>query len=277
MSTRLVIETEGKGRSFSALVLARVYAPCVWDAGITERDRHRPAMLLLATMPEEAGAFSANLREGRKMRLYGDGISGRAGEKCEILRSERFAITTQRTDEGTLLLVRHPGLFVFSPGMVADDVRFVCLPPRARILEEAARFDLAATRAHLKRCGFEPWTEEEERRRSWGESKRKTRLVRGLGDPLFPAFAALLVAGVAQRVGFPILDEPLFWAQFAAALFADQIAIRSPERCSYDAEREPYAEVGVVESGFYPGAAVKASQEAIGKVLAKETAIFLKR
>jgi hypothetical protein len=275
VTTRLIIETEGKGRSFSALVLARVYAPCVWDAGIREADRHRPALMLLATMPEEATAFAANLREGRKMKLHGPGF-GQKGEPCEVLRSERFAIAPQRTAEGTLLLVRHPGLFVFSPGMVGEAVRFVCLPPRARVAQEAARFDLAAARAHLDRCGFEPWSEEEERRQSWDSSRRKTRLVHGIADPLFPAFAALLVAGVAQRVSFPILDEPLFWAQVAAALLADGLAVRSPERC-WDPERAPYAEVGVTDSGFYPGAAVYASQAAIGAVLARETAVFLKR
>jgi hypothetical protein len=276
MSTRLIVETEGKGRSFSALVLARVYAPCAWEAGLRERDRHRPAMMLLAAMPEEAGALTANLREGRKMRLHGDGLSSRDGEKCEILRSERFTITPQRTDEGTLLLVRHPGLFTYSPGMVAEDVRFVCLPPVARLRQEAARFDGAAMRRHLKRCGFAPWDEEEERRRTYGQSKSKARLVHGLDDPLFPTFAALLVAGVAQRVGFPILDEPLFWAQFAAALLADGLAHRAPERC-YDPEIRPYAEVGVADCGFYPGAAVAATQKQIGELLARETSSFLRR
>ncbi len=275
MTIRLVVETEeGKGRSFSALVLARVYAPWVWEAGIRETDRHRPAMMLLATMPEEASAFAANLREGRKMRFRGDGM-GQKGEPCEVLRSERFAITQQRTEEdGTLLLVRHPDLFTFAPGLIGETARFVCLPPRARIELEARRFDVDATRTHLERCGFEPWSQDECQRRSWGRSKSKTRLVAGIADPLFPAFAALLVAGVAQRVGFPVLHEPLFWAQFAAALFADGHAIRTPES-THGAETADYAEVGVTDCGFFPGAAVNASQADIGKVLARETAVFL--
>ena len=273
MTVRLVIETEGKGRSFSALVLARVYAPCVWDAGIKETDRHRPAMMLLATAPEEAAPFAANIREGRKMRFHGDGM-GQKGEPCEVLRSERFTVKPQRTERGTLLSVRHPDLFAFSPGLISDAVRFVCLPPRARIEQEAPRFDVDATRAHLERCGFEPWSQDEEHRRSWGRSESTTRLVAGIADPLFPSFAALLVAGVAQRVGFPILDEPLFWAQAAAALFADGLALRAPGRTT-NAETAAYAEVGVTDCGYFPGAAVNATRESIGKVLARETATFL--
>lgn len=275
MTTKLVIETEGKGRSFSALVLCRVYAPVVWDAGLRERDRHRPALLLLATANEEAGAFRANLLEGRKMRLEGGDI-GSKGEKCEVLRSERFAITPQKTPEGTLLLVRHPGLFAFSPGMVDGTARFVCLPPMARIQAEAARFDLDATRRHLDRCGFLPWSEEIQKDQAWGRLPRGTRVVAGLADPLFPAFAALLVAGVSQRTGFPILDAPLFWAQFAAALIERGLAHRHPPR-SYEPEMQPYAEVGAVESGYYPGAAVNATQTEIGEILAAETASFLRR
>lgn len=275
MTTRLVIETEGaKGRSFSALALTRVYAPCVWETGIREHGRHRPALMLLAAAAEEAGAVVANLREGRKMRLFGSGVDQK-GEPCDVLRSERFSITTQRTDEGTLILVRHPEIFTFSPGLVGDDVRFVCLPPWRRIEEEARRFDLAATQTHLQRCGFEPWSEEEQQRRSWGRSKATTRLVPDIESAHFPAFAALLVAGVAQRVGYPILDDPLFWAQFAAALLAEGLAFRSPER-TYGEEIAEYAEVGAAESGYFPGAAVAASQAAIGAVLARETATFLR-
>ena len=271
MTDRLVIESEGKGRSFSALVLARVYAPCAWEAGIRERDRHRPAMLLLGCADEEAGALRANLLEGRKMRLHGERF-GHKGEPCEILRSERFAIGVQKTEAGTLLLVRHPALFVFSPGLVSDDVRFVCLPPRRLLDAQASQFGLAATRDHLAACGFEPWTQEREQV-SW--HKPVGRLVRGLDDPLFPAFAALLVASVAQRVGFPIVDDPLFWAQLAAALIEAGIAHRCIEK--YDFEIAPYGEAGVVESGFYPGAAVATSQAKIGEVLARETASFLRR
>lgn len=274
MTTRLVIETEGKGRSFSALVLCRVYAPVAWEGAITERDRHRPAMILLGCASEEAGALRANLAEGRKMRLFGEGMDSK-GEKLEILRSERFSVATQRTDEGTLLLVRHPDLFLFSPGMVDGSIRFVCLPSAARLRQEAAGFDVARTQAHLERCGFLPWSEELEKAQSWGNHKG-VRLVRGLADPLFPAFAALLVAGVAQRTGKPILDDPLFWAQFAAALLAGGLARRTPER-GWDPEMQPYAEVGAVESGFYPGAAVSADEEQIGEVLARETASFLRR
>ena len=277
MSTRLVIENTdgGKGRAFSALILARVYARGAWEGGATEQGVHRPAMLLLGCAHEEAGAIRANLLEGRKMRLHGDGVTSK-GEKLEILKSERFAIGAQKLDEGTLLLVRHPGLFVYSPGMVDDQVRFVCLPPRALIQAQSHAFNLDATRVHLQRCGFDPWNEEEERQRNWGRSRRSTRLVAGIEDPLFPTFAALLVAGIAQRVGFPILDEPLFWAQFAAALFAEGLAHRAA-REHWHPERYVYAEVGVVESGFYPGAVVAASQAQIGVVLARETAAFLRR
>lgn len=279
MSTRLVIENteNGKGRAFSAAVLARVYARGAWDGGATEQGTHRPALLLLGCAHEEAGAIRANLLEGRKMRLFGDDLTNK-GEKLEVLKSERFAIGAQKVDEGTLLLVRHPGLFVFSPGMVDEQVRFVCLPPRALIEKQAASFDLEATRTHLQRCGFDPWSEEEERKRSRGQSRRTTRLVAGIEDSLFPTFAALLVAGVAQRVGFPILTDPLFWAQFAAALFAEGLAHRTPrERCWHPETNLWYAEVGVAESGFYPGAVVAASQAQIGEVLARETALFLRR
>lgn len=275
MTLRLQIETEGKGRSFSALVFARVYAARAWEKGRTERGQHRPALLLLGATHEEAGALAANLREGRKMRFFGEG-SGHKGELCELLRSERFAVSTQRTEEGALILVRHPDLFSWAPGLVSADVKWVCLPPRQRLVDEARHLDLARTQRHLERCGFVPESEDAERARLFGRVRPGTRLVQGLTDPLFPAFAALFVAGIAQRVRFPILPEPLFWSQLTAALLADgSIAQRSPERC-WDPETAAYAEKGVVESGYYPGAAVSASQEAIGEVLARETSLFLR-
>jgi hypothetical protein len=275
---RLVVQTDdkGKGRSFSALVLARVYAPCVWDAGTRERNKHRPVMMLLAAMPEEAGAVAANIREGRKMRFLGGSFSSK-GETCEVLRSERFAVATQKTTEGgTLLLVRHPTLFSYSPGMIDELVRYVCLPPLARLRTEAGQFDLEATRGHLERHGFLPWTEEAFRAVNWGRFTGPARLAPGIDHALFPAFAAFLVAGLAQRVSYPILPEPLFWAQLTAAMLAKEYAMRETERHpASNPETRSYAEVDVVDCGFFPGAAVRATQGQIGELLAEETRHFL--
>ena len=273
VTLRLQIETEGKGRSFSALVLARVYAGCAWGAGRTEYGRHRPALMLLGASPEEASAVAANIREGRKMKLYGDGASSK-GDPCEVLKSERFAISQQRTEEGTLLLVRHPDLFSWSPGLVSESVQWVCLPSRADLAEQASRFDPVRTQAHLARLGFSPWTEEMEQAKARGR-KKDARLVHGLADPLFPAFAAMLVAGIAQRVRFPIVDDPLFWAQLTAALLDRKLVHRASSH-SYHPETDSYGESGVVESGYYPGAAMSTSQTEIGEVLARETSVFLR-
>lgn len=277
VTTRLVIETTatGKGRSFSALVLARVYASAAWSSGCRERGQHRPALLLLGCADNEVGAIRANIQEGRKMRLHGPSLNRDKGEACEILKSEHFAISSQRTDAGTLLLVRHPELFLWQPGLVSDEVRFVCLPSRAALAAESARFDGAATLRHLARCGYEPWTQDREDREN---SCRRTgaRLVDGLDDPLFPTFSALLVAGIAQRMSFPILGEPLFWAQLTAALLHHGL-VRRHDGSRYAHEIAPYAEVGTTDCGYYPGACVSASQAQIGEVLAAETASFIRR
>ena len=182
VTLRLQIETEGKGRRFSALVLARVYAGCAWGAGRTEYGRHRPALMLLGASPEEASAVAANIREGRKMKLYGDGASSK-GDPCEVLKSERFAISQQRTEEGTLLLVRHPDLFSWSPGLVSESVQWVCLPSRADLAEQASRFDPVRTQAHLARLGFSPWTEEMEQAKARGQEGRSAR-ARARGSPV---------------------------------------------------------------------------------------------
>jgi hypothetical protein len=261
-----MVESEGKGRSFAALVLARVYAGGACSELATGRDGpHRPAMMVLAAPAGESGALVANIREGRKLRLFGDGIFGRDGERCEIPKRAKYQIHIQRTSVGDLLTVRHPDIFTYAPGLVTDHVSFVCLPPRERLEREAHRFDTGATLSHVRSLGFQPWDHEQERG------------IVGLDDALFSAFAALVVAQMAQQVSFPILPEPAFWAQLVCAMISNGVAQQQrPGRIS-DEQNASYAEIGVQETGFFRGVLVSAAQEAIGALLAEQTKLYLRR
>lgn len=265
MSVRLVVETEGKGRSFSALVVSRVYAGAAWPDGLTGHGgAHRPVMAVLATTPGEASPLAANLREGRKLRLFGDGMTSK-GEKCEFMKSAGYSISTQRCDAGEVLLVRLGDVFAFSPGLLEESVSFVCLPPRARLVEEARRFDNAYAVQIATAMGRLPVKY---------ESEPHTKITTA-DRPVLGALAALVVAQLAQRVRFPIVGEPAFWTRLFCAMLRDGMARRSTPTGT--GQTANYHEIGVAEIGFHPGVCVSTSQAAIGELLERETRAFLSR
>ncbi|WP_437831424.1 hypothetical protein [Sorangium sp. So ce1153] len=97
----LTIETgEGKGRSFSAAVLAYATASALWDGGAAETTR--PVFLQLACSEAEARPVLANLQAGRKAVMHGEGCLSK-GDRVELLRSAGYVFRAQRFAEGVIL------------------------------------------------------------------------------------------------------------------------------------------------------------------------------
>ncbi len=119
-------KTEGKGRSFSATLVACVEARDVVPRG---NDTIRPVFMALAGTDQELRPFVANLRTGKKAEVS---TGYRRGDKYEILKSAGYQCTWQRTPKGTVVTLFAPDLFCLDPGMVdPKGVTFCMLPSRA--------------------------------------------------------------------------------------------------------------------------------------------------
>ncbi len=125
---------EGKGRTFSANLLAYVTADSLWSGGTTDVNAIRPVWMTFACSPGEARAFMANLQAGKKAIIGDQKNWSRKKAPCiELLRSADYVYQQQRFAEGTVVTVYLQSLFVLDPGMVDPQagIRFVILPPMA--------------------------------------------------------------------------------------------------------------------------------------------------
>jgi hypothetical protein len=260
----LTIETGegGKGRSFSATVLAYATASALWDGGAAEAIR--PVFLQLACSEAEARPVLANLQAGRKATMRGEDCVSK-GDRVELLKSVGYVHRQQRFAEGVILTAYLHELFVFDPGLVdATSVKFVLMPPRARLEAEAARFDRRAVEAHVRRLGCKS---EDARLWCW----------------LAP-MGALFCAALARRSPLPIPPDPRFWAQLYCAALAAGIAswgistrYGNPDRGTFgEAGALGFREVDTAAVGLAPGVACWVSHERLEEILAEQVVLFEK-
>lgn len=261
----LTIETfdGGKGRSFSASVLAYATASGLWEGGSAENIR--PVFLQLACSEAEARPVLANLQAGRKATMRGEDCASK-GDRVELLKSVGYVFRQQRFAEGVILTAYLHELFVFDPGLVdGDGVRFVLMPPRARLEAEAARFDRRAVEAHVRRLGYK--TEDP---RLWCH--------------LAP-MAALFCAALARRSPLPIPPDPRFWAQLYCAALATGLAswgistrYSNPEPGTFgEAGALGFREIDTVAVGLAPGVACRVSHARLEELLAEQVVLFERR
>jgi hypothetical protein len=273
---RIETQKEGKGRVFSASLLAYATADALWEGGQTNTDGIRPVFLMFAASEGEVRPFTANLRLGRKATFEErSSYSRRRGPYFELLKSANYTVSTQRFKEGSVVTAYLPELFVLDPGMVdPKGVSFVLLPSKEWC--NAQNLDTASMVQHmakLKRINFES---ESSRSYSveWPDLATTESLAR-----IAPLFAAYL----DRRSRAPLLQDARFHLQVLVSFLKGGLAsMTTADRTYYGADRFGrsnrlgYEEDGAELVGLVPGLAVLADHIQVESVLAEEVTTFLK-
>lgn len=271
----LVIEPqkEGKGRSFSASLLAFATADGLWEGGRTESNATRPVFLAYAASEGESAPFLANLRLGRRAKMASSGYR-RKDPYIELLRSAEYVFSTQRFREGVVVTAYLQELFRVDPGMVDPaTVQFVILPPKERILTEAKSFDLASVFSHVRKLGFV-------------SSKEYDTFPSGMRKPsegevlaLLP-LSSLFAVFLDRRTRAPLIPDPRFHAQLLLTCLALGYASTSCEH-TYRTDFGKNPSLGFLEStvenvNLSPGVAFKATHDKLEPVLAETVSTYFK-
>lgn len=258
----LVIEpkVEGKGRSFTATLIASVNADGLWEKSTGSSDASRPVWIMLGGTDNELRPFIANLQLGRKAEATARGYS-KKGERFEVLKSTGFQTAWQRTTSGSVATMFLPEMFQLDPGMVdPTGVMFVILP-EARVLNETPLNQdvLAYLRAV---CPDVPAEYQE-----W--------VVRM--SPLFIAY-------LDRRTRCPLVPDPRFYAQCMANALKEGIAsLGSEEFHSYNRGEWGkhlgfrFKEYNTKAVGLASGIACRSSHATLEKFLAEQVKVYFTR
>lgn len=266
---------QGKGRAFRAVVLAWGAAG-VWDKHEASNDRIRPAFLMIAAHGQEAGPVVANLRMGNPATVTGDGVYGK-GMVLETLKSARYAWSSQRvaTPGGqavTVATARIHAAVAIDPGPVqpGEEVRFLIVPPRARLDEELARMPADDMRRFGRSLVPEALAKP---KYDWVQPDVKE------SDDVWrymPAMALWFCAMLDRRVAVPVLPDPLFQVQLYLAALREGIASWAKRDVDHYGDRrwgrrgKLLTEWGYDQAGLVPGVACAASQDQIRSLLVGE-------
>lgn len=250
MMRRIYIQPkqEGKGRIFSAQLLAYVKADMLWEGGQTNSKAIRPIFMVFAASEGEIRPFTANARMGRTM------LCDRPKEQFELLRSAEYSFSTQRFSEGSVVTAYLPELFDLDPGMVDPrGASFVVLPPATLPLVE-----VDSVLKHLRLV--EPGIKEE--------------------FALHVAhIAPLFMAYLDRRTRAPLLRDARFYAQVLLAFLRCGGACMSGNHSAYTSSKYHgyyFESEGLVNIGYLRGVCFRANHDTIERVLAEEVSVFFK-
>lgn len=256
-------ETEGKGRSFTAFLVATVTADHLWEGGMTSTDVERPVWALVASSEAEIRPFMANLRMGKKA-IFGNGERSYRrgkGEKIEFLKSAKYSVFQQRTPYGVAQTLYLHDLFTLDPGMVdPEGLKFVMMVPAEEAV--AAPWDRQAAIAHVAKVN-------------------KLDLEAVQGPPakvvdLAPYFAAF----VDRRTRQPLVCDTRFYFQLMVACLEKGLASLPSAGTSHWGSREWGANMtsfqvdGLGGLGYATPLAFKASHEDFEAIMAEEATKF---
>lgn len=234
-------KSEGKGRSFSATLVAYVRADLLFSAALGA-DATRPIFIALAGTDQELRPFVANLRTGRKAE---HGYKGR--EKYEVLKSAAFQTSWHRTLKGTLVSLFAPDLFALDPGMVdPKGISFCILPSKAW---------LKPSSVEVPDCVPED----------------RVDIVRGL--------APLFIAYLDRRTRCPLIPDPRFYVQVLANALDQGLATFARDDANYwkqgwGEHDSRFVEYGTEALGMAPGIAFRCSHEDLEVFLAEQVKNF---
>lgn len=253
-------QQEGKGRTFRATLLASVEADLMWEAGRAAGDTERPIWAMFAGSDQELRSFVANLRVGRRAvypKKANDYSRGKE-DRMEFLKSAGFRQIWQREEEGSLVTLCHPDLFLADPGMVDPKViSFVLLPSRA--WHAAQKVDVAPVVSHLRRYGYKVPTDEQ------------------LAEWAVTAY--LFAVYLDRRTRGPLVADGRFYAQLMLRCLQDGLATfsRTSEYGEQPFGVHPkwrYIERNTTQVGLLPGISYNSSHEALEELLAQEVDKF---
>lgn len=255
-------KTEGKGRTFRAVMLASVEADLLWRGGASGSDNIRPVWAMFAGSDQELRAFVANLTSGRAVlceKRYGYYRHGKE-DRMEFLKSAGYQTFWQREEEGAIATVYLPDLFKMDPGMVdPSGIGFILLPTQEWHTQQGLPTTPLAR--HLKRCGYQlgpEWAAE------WGTT------------------AHLFAAYLERRTRCPLVADGRFYIQLMVACLKHGLASFAPMdsfSCGRDfgVHREhDYHETDTQLVGFRQGMMFRSNHEKFETVLAREVEIFFK-
>lgn len=133
-----------RGRTFSVALLNYITADSLWPLGYGgDRDIHRPVYLSYAGTEQEVTAFTANLRTGRKAKIYSE-YDHHTAYAVEIPKSAGFRFVPQRLSEGALAMTAYlPELWRLEPEVLPERISFLFAPPTWWVDAQAPRLKLA--------------------------------------------------------------------------------------------------------------------------------------
>lgn len=253
-------KTEGKGRTFRAVLLASIEADLLWSNRSSGSDNMRPVWAMFAGSDQELRAFMANLTTGRKItceKRYGYYRSGKE-DRLEFLKSARYQTIWQREEEGLLATVYLPDLFKLDPGMVDPaGIGFILLPTQE--WHDRQSLPTSYLAKHLKRCGYElgpDWASQ------WGTT------------------AYLFAAYLDRRTRCPLVADGRFYIQLMAACLQHRLAsfsIRDRFSRSQDFgvhHSHDFHETDTQTVGLRPGLVFRSSHDNFEELLAREVETF---
>jgi hypothetical protein len=258
-------QTEGKGRSFTAMCLASVEADRLWDGGQTDTDEQRPVWAMFANSEQELRPFMMNLKTGRKADIGKSNYSyRRKTDKMNFLRSAGYTVTWQREVEGSVATIFLPDLFQMDPGMVdPSGASFVVLPTVE--WAKAQRIEVGPLVQHV-------------RHRVPLDYDRKPSLSDDDLANLVPT-SFLFAAYLDRRTRCPLLSDARFYVQLMLACLKSGLASFSSTRSHYNQEfgvhsAFGFSTIGTEDFGFSRGVAFQATHTEIERVLAEQITIF---
>lgn len=253
-------QSEGKGRTFRATLLASVEADRMWAGGLSSNETIRPVWAMFAGSEQELRPFVANLTLGRKATFPGH-TRYRYGKKevVEFMKSAGYQTIWQKEEEGALVTVYQPSFFVLDPGMVdPEGISFILLPSKEWF--EAQTLDVSPIQRHLRLCGYEQEI------------------------PGIEVISHLFATYLDRRTRCPLVADSRFYAQLLMSCLQYKLASYTmTDNHSFSYNRDDTfgvsSTIGLVEHntatvGLLPGIAFNSKHEAFEQLLAQEVGIY---
>lgn len=256
-------QSEGKGRTFRATLLATVEADLLWSGGLANTDTQRPVWAMFGGSDQELRSFMANVSRGRLVLfLSKDNPYRRKQDRLEFLKASGIQVVWQREEEGSLATIFLPELFQMDPGMVSSSgAKFILLPTQQWYADQ--NLDPKPLVQHALRCGYSAIPEEQLASMA----------------PISFLFAAYL----DRRTRCPLVADGRFYFQLMLSCLKAKLASFSTQADHISHElnfghhqEQHYHELWTSTVGLYPGLAFRSDHATLEKLLSHEVELFFK-
>lgn len=221
------VKTEKDGRAFTCYLLGY----CTY--GDVFSNKMRPAFAVIATTKGSHGPIIANLRDG--VPLKGTRYSDK--KKWEFLKTAGYKYAHQTCGNGIISTIYLPNLVNRSPGIVSEDVEFLCLPAKDQIklTDPPQWFNFSA---HGPACKE------------------------------FASLSRLMCAMLDTRIPYPIPKSQTVRTHLLDAFINNRIV--------YLGDSSAFSSEGVEELGYHKGLYFKAKRDTVAKVISETVDVVVK-